>query len=70
MYKRQALGIGAGSFVKHAILDKNVRIGKNTVLDPEGLPGNLDHGNGIFIRDGVLIVSKNTIVPDGFVLKA
>ena len=66
---RPALGIGSGSFVKHAILDKNVRIGQNVVLDPEGLPNNLEQGNGIFIRDGVLIVCKNTIVPDGFVLK-
>ena len=67
---RPALGIGPGSVVKHAILDKNVRIGKNVVLDPEGLPNNLDQDNGIFIRDGVLIVCKNTVVPEGFVLKA
>lgn len=73
-----ALGIGPGSVVKHAILDKNVRIGANVVLDPQGLPDNLDqddsdnhdHQNGIYICDGVLIVGKNTVVPDGFVLKA
>lgn len=67
---RPALGIGAGSFVKQAILDKNVRIGKNVVLNPEGLPENLEQKNGISIHDGVLIVCKNTIIPDGFVLKA
>ena len=67
---RPDLGIGAGSFIKHAILDTNVRIGKNVVLDPEGLPEKFDHDNGIFIRDGILIVCKETIVPDGFVLKA
>ncbi|MGK0309415.1 MAG: glucose-1-phosphate adenylyltransferase [Lentimonas sp.] len=67
---RPALGIGSGSVIKHAILDKNVRIGQNVVLDPKGLPDNLDEGNGVFICDGVLVVGKDTIVPDGFVLKA
>lgn len=66
---RPDIGIGIGSSVRCAILDKNVRIGNNVVLNPEGLPDNLDPGNGIFIRDGVLIVCKNTIIPDGFVLK-
>ena len=65
-----ALGIGSGSVVKHAILDKNVRIGRNVVLDPEGLPQNFDYNNEICIRDGVLVVCKNAVVPDGFVLKA
>jgi glucose-1-phosphate adenylyltransferase len=67
---RPPLGIGSGSVVKHAILDKNVRIGQNVVLDPEGLPESFDQGNGIFMRDGVLVVCKGTILPDGFVLKA
>ena len=75
---RPALGIGSGSIVRHAILDKNVRIGQNVILDPQGLPDNLnqdnmdnvEHCNGVYICEGVLIVCKNTIVPDGFVLKA
>lgn len=69
-FGRPALGIGSGSIVKQAILDKNVRIGKNVVLDPEGLPDNFDQGGNILIRDGILIVCKDAIVPDGFVLKA
>ncbi len=67
---RPGLGIGAGSFIKHAILDKNVRIGENVTLDPAGLPDHLDQGDGVFIRDGVMIVSKDATLPDGFVLKA
>ena len=63
-----ALGIGANSVVRHAILDKNARIGKNVVLDPAGHPDTGDHDGMIVIRDGVLIVSKNAIVPDGFKL--
>ncbi len=67
---RPDLGVGEGSVVRNAILDKNVRIGKNVVLDPTGLPDNFGEGVDIAIRDGVLVVCKGVIVPDGFVLKA
>jgi glucose-1-phosphate adenylyltransferase len=65
---RPAMGVGPGSVVKHAILDKNVRIGSNVVLDPAGLPDHFGEGIDLAIRDGVLVVCKNTVVPDGFVL--
>ncbi|MEN8661136.1 MAG: glucose-1-phosphate adenylyltransferase [Lentimonas sp.] len=67
---RPDLGVGAGSLVCNAILDKNVRIGKNVVLDPTGLPDNFGEGVDIAIRDGVLVVCKGVTVSDGFVLKA
>jgi glucose-1-phosphate adenylyltransferase len=67
---RPAKGVGPGSVVKHAILDKNVRIGKNVVLDPTGLPDHFGEGIDLAIRDGVLVVCKNVVVPDGFVLRA
>jgi glucose-1-phosphate adenylyltransferase len=67
---RPSIGVGEGSIVKHAILDKNVRIGKNVVLDPTGLPDKFGEGVDIAIRDGVLVVCKGTVVPDGFVLTA
>jgi glucose-1-phosphate adenylyltransferase len=51
-------------------LDKNVRIGDNVVLDPTGLPDNFGPDVDIAVRDGVLVVTKEAIVPDGFVLKA
>ena len=67
--RRPAIGVGPGSVVKHAILDKNVRIGSNVVLDPTGLPDHFGEGVDLAIRDGVLIVCKNVVVPDDFVLK-
>lgn len=67
---RPHCGVGKNCFIKNAILDKNVRIGDNVVLDPTGLPDNFGPGVDIAIRDGVLVVCKDTIVPDGFVLKA
>lgn len=67
---RPDFGVGEGSIIKNAILDKNVRIGKNVVLDPTGLPDNFGEGVDIAIRDGVLVVCKGVVVPDGFVMKA
>lgn len=68
--KRPNYGVGQNCIVKNAILDKNVRIGNNVVLDPTGLPDNFGPDVDIAIRDSVLVVCKDTIVPDGFVLKA
>lgn len=67
---RPNVGVGAGCRIHNAILDKNVRIGKNVVLDPDGLPDNFGPDVDIAIRDGILVVCKDTVVPDGFVLRA
>jgi glucose-1-phosphate adenylyltransferase len=68
---RPAYGVGKHCHIKNAILDKNVRIGNNVVLDPTGLPDNFGpEVVNVAIRDGVLVVCKDAIVPDGFVLKA
>ncbi|PXA04730.1 glucose-1-phosphate adenylyltransferase [Coraliomargarita sinensis] len=67
---RPDVGVGENCTIKNAILDKNVRIGNNVVLDPTGLADNYGPDVDVAIRDGVLIVCKNTTVPDGFVLKA
>ena len=67
---RPALGVGKNSSIKNAILDKNVRIGQNVVIDPEGLPDQFGPGVDVAIRDGVCIVCKGAVVPDGFTLKA
>ena len=39
-------------------------------MDPTGLPDNFGPGIDVAVRDGILVVTKDTIVPDGFVLKA
>jgi glucose-1-phosphate adenylyltransferase len=67
---RPGYGVGQNCIIKNAILDKNVRIGNNVVLDPAGLPDNFGPDVSVAIRDGVLVVCKDAIVPDGFVLKA
>lgn len=61
------IGIGKNCVIRNAIIDKNARIGHNCVLDPTGKPEGYESGP-IVIRDGILIVTKNGIVPDGTVL--
>ncbi|MDA9963227.1 sugar phosphate nucleotidyltransferase [Opitutales bacterium] len=63
-----ALGVGENSTVTNAIIDKNARIGKGVRLSPEGCEdGWVDESKGLFVRDGVLVVLKNAVVPDGTV---
>ena len=61
---RPPLGIGANCFIEGAIIDKNSRIGNNVVISPAGKPENLD-GENFYIRDGVVVVPKGTVVPSG-----
>ena len=60
------LGVGDGTQIQNAIIDKNARIGKDVFLSPKGLEeGWVDEGENIYVRDGILIVTKNGIVADG-----
>ena len=63
---RPHIGIGSGTLVRRAIVDKNVRIGRNVKLLNLGGVQEMDGPNGCyFIRDGIVIVPKNSVVPDG-----
>jgi len=61
------LGIGRGSRVENAIVDKNVRIGEGCVLSPAGKPADLDHPL-YYIRDGVLVIPKGAVIPPNTVI--
>lgn len=67
---RPDMGVGRNCHIKNTILDKNARIGNNVILDPTGLPDNFGPDVDVAIRDGVCVVCKDAVVPDGFVLKA
>lgn len=64
---RPRIGIGANTRIENAIIDKNARIGNNCVISPAGKPENVDHPL-YYIRDGIVIVPKNGIIPDGTVI--
>ncbi|MEZ5943347.1 MAG: glucose-1-phosphate adenylyltransferase [Planctomycetaceae bacterium] len=60
------LGIGDGTVIDGAIVDKNCRIGKNVrVVIPEGTPDMKEFGPLIY-RDGVMCVPRGTVLPDGW----
>ncbi len=58
------LGIGSGSFISGAIIDKNAQIGKNVVIRPFPRGTDLDLPLCV-VRDGIVVVAKNTMIPDG-----
>jgi glucose-1-phosphate adenylyltransferase len=58
------VGIGEGSVVENAIIDKNVRIGRDVRLVNEDGVEEAD-GDGWVIRSGITVVSKNAVIPDG-----
>ena len=60
------IGIGENTIVRRAIVDKNVRIGKNVKLLNVAGTENMDGENGCYyIREGIIIVPKGAVIPDG-----
>ena len=63
------VGIGEGTVIKRAIIDKNARIGKNARLLNEGGVAEVDGpGGAYFIRDSIIIVPKNAVIADGTII--
>lgn len=64
---RPDVGIGDGSTIEGALIDKNARIGRNVHI--RGLPDrpDEDHENW-FVRDGVVVVPKSGVIPDDTVI--
>jgi glucose-1-phosphate adenylyltransferase len=60
-------GIGAGSVVEGAIVDKNASIGKRCRITNESGVQDGD-GPGFCIRDGIVVVVKNAEIPDDTII--
>ena len=61
------VGIGRGSRIENAIIDKNARIGRDVQLvNTQGVSE--AEGDGWVIREGIIVVPKNGVVPDGTVV--
>ncbi len=58
------LGIGEGSLIQDAIVDKNARIGRNVRITNKDGVAEAD-GPGWAIREGIVVVTKNAVIPDG-----
>lgn len=59
-----SIGIGSNCRIRGAIIDKNARIGNDVIIDPSGKPNDFD-GEQYFIRDGIVVIPKNAIIPSG-----
>jgi glucose-1-phosphate adenylyltransferase len=63
---RPPIGIGDGSLVENAIVDKNCHIGRN--VEVIGDPRQIERicGPNWDMLDGIMVVPKNAILPDGW----
>lgn len=65
------LGVGADSKIVKAIIDSNARIGRGVSLT--NAAGVVDGANsslpkGVVIKDGILVVMRGAVIPDGTVV--
>ncbi|MGB3210257.1 MAG: glucose-1-phosphate adenylyltransferase [Desulforhopalus sp.] len=64
---RPDIGVGDGSVIESAILDKKARIGRNVHI--RLLPDRPDSENeNWLVRDGLVVVPKSAVIPDGTVI--
>jgi glucose-1-phosphate adenylyltransferase len=65
---RPNIGIGRNCRILGTIVDKNARIGDGCVLSAKGKADGSYADGRVIVRDGVLVVPKNTILPPGTVV--
>ncbi|MFY7900237.1 MAG: glucose-1-phosphate adenylyltransferase [Chitinophagaceae bacterium] len=61
------IGIGERCYIKDAIIDKNCRIGNDVRINGGKHLENTDHPL-YTIKEGIVVVKKGAILPDGFVI--
>jgi len=60
------LGVGEGTYIDGAIIDKNCRIGRNVrIVNEQGVDCTEETPCGM-IRDGIVVMAKGTALPDGW----
>jgi len=63
------IGVGRGTHIKGAIVDKNARIGRMCrITNVEGVQESFREDEGYIIRDGVIVVIKDATIKDGTVI--
>ncbi len=61
------IGIGERCYIKDALIDKNCRIGNDVRINGGKHLENTDHPL-YSVKDGIVVVKKGAILPDGFVI--
>ncbi len=62
------VGIGDDCYIKNAIVDKNCRIGNDVKINGGAHLPDSDHAL-YTVKDGIVVVKKGSILPDGFVIE-
>ncbi|MCE2848538.1 MAG: glucose-1-phosphate adenylyltransferase [bacterium] len=61
------LGIGERCYIKNSIIDKNCRIGNDVRINGGKHLANTEH-QLYSIKEGIVVVKKGAVIPDGFVI--
>ncbi len=61
------MGIGHDAVIERTIVDKNARIGDGVRISAEGKTDDVD-GPNFYVRDGLVIIPKGAVVPNGSVI--
>jgi len=63
------IGVGSGTVIKGAIVDKNARIGRQCrIVNVDNVQEAMREDEGYVIRDGVIVITKDASIPDGTVI--
>ena len=63
------IGLGNGTVVKKCIIDKNARIGHNCqIINKDNVQEAMCEEEGYIIKDGIVVIIKDSIIPDGTVI--
>jgi glucose-1-phosphate adenylyltransferase len=63
------MGIGPGSTIRRAIVDKNARIGANVLIVNKDRVEEANREDlGFYVRSGIVVIFKNATIPDGTVI--
>ena len=63
------VGIGAGSTIRRAIIDKNARIGRNVqIINKDRVQEAKREDEGFYIRSGIVVVIKGATISDNTVI--
>lgn len=63
------IGIGSGTTIRRAIIDKNARVGKNVqIINKDRVDEAEREEMGFYIRSGIVVVLKNAMITDNTVI--
>jgi len=65
---RPDVGIGRGCTIEGAIIDKNARIGEGVTIRSHPLDEEMVETENAVIRDGIVVIPKNVVIPDGTII--